>query len=90
MMLWEVVGLGVFNLKEYIDQKHEGIMVTKYEVNGSLDKHLSDPTTLTWIRRLRIYLGVARVLSYMHYGLEDQRRVIHGNIQSSKILLDDK
>ncbi|PWA37508.1 protein kinase-like domain-containing protein [Artemisia annua] len=71
------------------DEKHEAIVVTKYEVNGSLDKHLSDPTTLTWIRRLRICLGVARAMSFMHYG-DDEVRVIHGNIKSSRILLDDK
>ncbi|GJU89133.1 kinase-like domain-containing protein [Tanacetum coccineum] len=72
------------------EEKHEDIMATKYEVNGSLDKHLSDPTTLTWIRRLRICLGVARAMSYLHYGSQNQGRVIHGNIQSSRILLDDK
>ncbi|GJS87094.1 kinase-like domain-containing protein [Tanacetum coccineum] len=79
--------LGVF-LED--DAMHEVIIVTKYEVNGSLDKHLSDPTTLTWIRRLRICVGVARAMSYLHYGLKKQSSVIHGNIQSSRILLDDK
>nr|XP_043611742.1 uncharacterized protein LOC122583401 [Erigeron canadensis] len=66
------------------------MMVTKDEANGSLDKHLSSQT-LTWIQRLRICVGVARAIRYLHHGVDDKigMDVIHGNIKSSRILLDD-
>ncbi|PWA65581.1 protein kinase-like domain-containing protein [Artemisia annua] len=65
------------------------IIVNKHEANGSLDNHLSG-SSLSWIQRLRICLGVARALSYIHYGVESGLSVIHGNIKSSKIILNDK
>ncbi|XP_076947520.1 serine/threonine-protein kinase CDG1-like [Bidens hawaiensis] len=63
------------------------ITINKREVNESLDKHLSSQT-LTWMQRLHICVGVARALSYLHYDADDDHYVIHGNIKSSKILLD--
>ncbi|GKA74448.1 kinase-like domain, phloem protein 2-like protein [Tanacetum coccineum] len=65
------------------------IIVNKHEANGSLDNHLSG-SSLSWIQRLRICLGVARALSYLHYDIGFGLSVIHGNIKSSKILLNDK
>ncbi|GKB57521.1 kinase-like domain, phloem protein 2-like protein, partial [Tanacetum coccineum] len=64
-------------------------MIYKKEANGSLDKYLSDQT-LTWTQRLKICLGVANALSYIHYDVGRDFSVIHCNIRSSKILLDDK
>ncbi|KAM0065844.1 putative protein kinase RLK-Pelle-L-LEC family [Helianthus debilis subsp. tardiflorus] len=64
------------------------LIINKEEANGSLEKHLSDPTTLTWMRRLHICVGVAHALKYLHYDIEENHYVIHGNIKSSKILLD--
>ncbi|KAL8263421.1 hypothetical protein R6Q59_024770 [Mikania micrantha] len=59
--------------------------IHKYESNESLDKHL---TTLSWMQRLQICAGVAHALRYLHFGLKDDYSVIHGNIKTSKILLD--
>ncbi|GJY10047.1 kinase-like domain, phloem protein 2-like protein, partial [Tanacetum coccineum] len=64
-------------------------IIYKKEANGSLDKYLSDET-LTWMQRLKICLGVANALSYIHYDVGRDFSVIHCNIRSSKILLDDK
>ncbi|GJW26764.1 kinase-like domain, phloem protein 2-like protein [Tanacetum coccineum] len=64
-------------------------IVYKKEANGSLDKYLSDKT-LTWMQRLKICLGVANALSYIHYEVGRDFSVIHCNIKSSIILLDDK
>nr|XP_043611745.1 probable serine/threonine-protein kinase PBL28 [Erigeron canadensis] len=64
------------------------VIVMQNEANGSLDKHLSSKT-LTWIQRLRICLGIARAIHYFHYGFREGMSVIHGNIKSSRILLDD-
>ncbi|XP_035836234.1 uncharacterized protein LOC110942590 isoform X1 [Helianthus annuus] len=68
-------------------EDNEGIIINKYEANESLDKHLGSPT-LTWMRRLLICVGVAHALSYLHYDAAENHYVIHGNIRSSKILLD--
>ncbi|GKD61766.1 kinase-like domain, phloem protein 2-like protein, partial [Tanacetum coccineum] len=64
------------------------ITVYKKEAKGSLNKYLSDQT-LTWMLRLKICLGVANALSYIHYDAGRDFSVIHCNIRSSKILLDD-
>ncbi|GKB47300.1 kinase-like domain, phloem protein 2-like protein [Tanacetum coccineum] len=65
------------------------VSVYKKEANGSLNTYLSDQT-LTWTQRLKICLGVANALSYIHYDAGRDFCVIHCNIRSSKILLDDK
>nr|XP_043608545.1 uncharacterized protein LOC122580338 [Erigeron canadensis] len=69
------------------DSPDEAFHVTMYEANESLDKHLSG-STLTWIQRLKICVGVAHALRYIHYDADVNHSVIHGNIKSSKILLD--
>lgn len=73
----------------YYDQEGEKIIINKHETHGSLDKYLKDPT-LTWMRRLEICVGIARAISYIHYDKERDFSVLHRNIKSSKILLDDK
>nr|XP_043628023.1 probable receptor-like protein kinase At2g23200 [Erigeron canadensis] len=65
------------------------VIVTKREANGSLDAHLSSPS-LMWMQRLNICVGVAHVLSYIHKDVgDDQCSLIHGNVKSSTILLDE-
>ncbi|XP_071719538.1 probable receptor-like protein kinase At5g59700 [Rutidosis leptorrhynchoides] len=79
------------NLVDFIGFCHgnnEKILVNKYEAKGSLDIYLNDPT-LTWTRRLEICVGIAHALSYIHYDEARDFSVVHCNIKSSKILLDD-
>nr|XP_043608996.1 uncharacterized protein LOC122580917 [Erigeron canadensis] len=64
------------------------VIINKHEVNESLDKHLSNSSTLSWMQRLHICVGIARALCYLHHDAEANHSVIHGNIKSSKILLD--
>ncbi|KAL8209160.1 hypothetical protein R6Q57_008572 [Mikania cordata] len=74
----------------FCDDKHEKIILIKHVANGSLIEHLNNPN-LTLIQRMRIILGVARVLAYLHHD-EGQGRdyaVIHRNVNSSTILLDE-
>ncbi|KAK9061181.1 hypothetical protein SSX86_018361 [Deinandra increscens subsp. villosa] len=77
------------SLVGFSDEGAEKILVYKYELNGSLDKLLDSPD-LTWERRLRICLGAARGLEYLHAGVGTSHRVIHRDIKSSNILLDFK
>nr|GEU90297.1 putative jacalin-like lectin domain-containing protein [Tanacetum cinerariifolium] len=64
----------------------EKLLVYKLEDNGSLDKYLTS-TNLSWEQRLRICLGAARGLEYLHCG-DGGHRIIHRDIKSSNILLD--
>ncbi|XP_076890688.1 receptor-like protein kinase HERK 1 [Bidens hawaiensis] len=65
----------------YCDENNEKIIIYK-AFHGTLKQHLSGPT-LTWPQRLQICLGVARGLNHIHYD------VIHCDINSSKIILDE-
>lgn len=76
----------------YCDEQDEMILVYEYAINGSLDRHLEDPNKircLTWTQRLKICLGAARGLDYLHSGLGEHSIVIHRNIKSGDILLDE-
>nr|XP_043611807.1 tyrosine-protein kinase JAK2-like [Erigeron canadensis] len=76
----------------YADEDNEKIIVTEYASNGSLDIHFQDPkkrSNLTWTLRLKICLGIARGLEYLHSGLGERGRVIHRDANSVNIMLDD-
>ncbi|KAL4588023.1 hypothetical protein LXL04_000901 [Taraxacum kok-saghyz] len=77
----------------YCDESNKMIIVYDYAVNGSLDYHLENPDKrclLTWTQRLKICLGAAKGLKYLHSGLGEDKRVIHRDVKSANILLDDK
>ncbi|KAI3690342.1 hypothetical protein L2E82_48336 [Cichorium intybus] len=76
----------------YCDEGNEMIIVSEYASNRSLDQHLQDSNKrfcLTWAQRLKICLGAARALNYLHSGLGENNRVIHRDIKSANILLDE-
>ncbi|KAM3277662.1 hypothetical protein ACQJBY_045513 [Aegilops geniculata] len=66
------------------------IMVYEHHMNGSLHQflHLSDDYSrpLTWDTRVRIALGTAQALEYLHEICSPP--IIHKNIKSSNVLLD--
>ncbi|GJY78414.1 kinase-like domain, phloem protein 2-like protein [Tanacetum coccineum] len=51
--------------------------------------YLSDTMMLTWVRRLEISVGNANALSYIHYDEHCNFSVIHRNMDSLNILLND-
>ncbi|XP_071735639.1 uncharacterized protein [Rutidosis leptorrhynchoides] len=63
------------------------VLVCQFVSSNCLSMYVDDPI-LTWERRLKICIGVARGLNYLHYEVEDQKMVIHGNITGRNILLD--
>lgn len=66
----------------------EKILVYEYVSNRSLDLFLKSGDQ-TWIRRLKICIGAARGLEYLHNPGHTQQRLLHGDIKSSNILLDE-
>ncbi|GJX47782.1 protein kinase-like domain, concanavalin A-like lectin/glucanase domain protein [Tanacetum coccineum] len=70
------------------DENGEKILINSSQAKGNLSMYLDDPV-LTWIQRLKISVGVARAISYLHYEEGRNYSIIHRNINSSTILLDD-
>ncbi|WOK93290.1 protein STRUBBELIG-RECEPTOR FAMILY 6-like [Canna indica] len=81
------------NLSElvgYCSQYGQYLLVYEYYNNGSLHDilHLSDEYSnpLSWTARVKIALGTARALEYLHEVCSPS--IVHRNFNSSKILLD--
>lgn len=68
------------------------MLVYEYIDNGNLEQWLHGPLgeakPLTWEIRMKIILGTAKGLAYLHEGLEP--KVVHRDVKSSNILLDSQ
>ncbi|CAI9269062.1 unnamed protein product [Lactuca saligna] len=76
----------------FCDEAKEMIIVSDFAINKSLDHHLHKPDKMrriTWAQRLKICLGAAKGLKYLHSGLGEDKRVIHRDVKSANILLDN-
>ncbi|KAI3771388.1 hypothetical protein L6452_02551 [Arctium lappa] len=74
----------------FCEDNKEMILVYEYMPHGTLYHHLHKADTpLNWVQRLKIALGAARGLDYLHTGVGTQHGVIHRDIKSSNILLDE-
>ncbi|KAK7316704.1 hypothetical protein RJT34_00362 [Clitoria ternatea] len=66
------------------------LLVYEYVNNGNLDQWLhgvmSQQGTLTWEARMKVILGTAKALAYLHEAIEP--KVVHRDIKSSNILID--
>ncbi|KAK1435952.1 hypothetical protein QVD17_01725 [Tagetes erecta] len=71
----------------FCEEESERIVVFEHMVNGSLREHVKN-TGLTWKQRLKICIGAARGLAYIHSGSNPQYST-HGGIKSSSILLNN-
>ncbi|XP_027175312.1 receptor protein kinase-like protein ZAR1 [Coffea eugenioides] len=82
----------IVRLRAYYYASDEKLLVSDYICNGSLHNALhGGPANLlpplSWAARLRIAHGAARGLMYIHEC--SPRKYVHGNIKSSKVLLDE-
>ncbi|EYU37794.1 hypothetical protein ABFS82_02G023800 [Erythranthe guttata] len=68
------------------------LLVYEYIDNGNLEQWLhgdvGPASPLTWEIRMKIAIGTAKGLAYLHEGLEP--KVVHRDVKSSNILLDRK
>ncbi|KAK4367680.1 hypothetical protein RND71_011472 [Anisodus tanguticus] len=80
----------LLSLIGYCNEGHEMLLVYDYMPRGSLAEHLyktdTSSSSLSWQRRLKIAIGAARGLDFLH---TSQNRVIHRDVKSSNILLDE-
>ncbi|KAK7272552.1 hypothetical protein RJT34_29216 [Clitoria ternatea] len=80
------------SLKGYCRHGNDRLLIYSYLENGSLDYWLhecvDENSALKWDARLKIAQGAARGLAYLHKGCEPY--IVHRDVKSSNILLDDK
>lgn len=66
------------------------MLVYEYVDNGNLEQWLHGDIrqcgALTWEARMKVLLGIAKALSYLHEAIEP--KVVHRDIKSSNILID--
>ncbi|XP_076907578.1 protein STRUBBELIG-RECEPTOR FAMILY 8-like [Bidens hawaiensis] len=79
-------------LAGYCLEHGQRLLVYDYVANGSLQDvlHFADDSskTLTWNARVRVVLGTARALEYLHEVCLPS--VVHRNLKSANILLDEE
>lgn len=83
------------NLVRLLGYCIEGVnrmLVYEYVNNGNLEQwlhgSLGQNGGLTWEARMKVILGTAKALAYLHEAIEP--KVVHRDIKSSNILIDDE
>ncbi|KAK1410893.1 hypothetical protein QVD17_37435 [Tagetes erecta] len=70
----------------------EMILVYEFLSRGSLEDYLQNCSAefnLTWAQRIQICLDIAHGINHLHTYTEGKPSIVHGDIKSDNILLDD-
>ncbi|CAI9112314.1 OLC1v1012751C1 [Oldenlandia corymbosa var. corymbosa] len=90
-ILGSIKHINLVNLRGYCRLPAARLLIYDYLAMGSLDDFLHEhgdaDRLLKWNTRLRIALGSARGLAYLHHDCSP--KIIHRDIKSSNILLDE-
>ncbi|KAJ0231351.1 Leucine-rich repeat protein kinase family protein [Hirschfeldia incana] len=91
-ILGSVKHINLVNLRGYCRLPTSRLLIYDYLTLGSLDDLLherdQEDGLLNWNARLRVALGSARGLAYLHHDCSP--KIVHRDIKSSNILLNDK
>ncbi|CAN6814365.1 LRR receptor-like serine/threonine-protein kinase FEI 2 [Brassica napus] len=91
-ILGSVKHINLVNLRGYCRLPTSRLLIYDYLTLGSLDHLLherdQEDGLLNWNARLRVALGSARGLAYLHHDCSP--KIVHRDIKSSNILLNDK
>ncbi|KAL4577082.1 hypothetical protein LXL04_013184 [Taraxacum kok-saghyz] len=81
----------IVNLIGYCSESNQHLLVYEFMPLGSLEKHLHDPRPnmkpLDWNTRMKIAVGTAKGLDYLHNHCEP--RIIYRDMKSANILLGE-
>ncbi|XP_004307504.1 PREDICTED: protein kinase APK1A, chloroplastic-like [Fragaria vesca subsp. vesca] len=81
----QLVHPNIVKLIGYCREDDRQLLVYECMPNGSLERHLSGAQPLSWILLMKIAVGAAKGLAFLH---SNEAHVIYGDFNSSKILLD--
>ncbi|KAL9681229.1 hypothetical protein QQ045_013010 [Rhodiola kirilowii] len=90
-ILGSIKHINLVNLRAYCRLPASKLLIYDFVSLGSLDdfQHETGPQEkkLDWAARLRIALGAARAIAYLHHDCSP--KIIHRDIKSSNILIDE-
>ena len=90
MLLASICHENIISVLHVIERDEAIMLIYKYEPNRNLGYWLHQreggDRMLTWPKRMSIAIGVAKGLCHLHHGCN--RPVVHHNINSNNILLD--
>ncbi|GJT85915.1 kinase-like domain, phloem protein 2-like protein [Tanacetum coccineum] len=78
----------LISLLGFCTEEDEMILIYAHASRGSLDRILNK-ATFTWTQRLKICLDASNGLSFLHDPHGTQQRILHRDIKSANILLDE-